>query len=87
LTKTVISAKEHRYVAVYVDDPPIAGPSPKEIAAPKKGLSDQFEILDLGACIFYFGMLVKRNRRERALNLSQRGYLEKVFDFGMRDCL
>ena len=42
---------------------------------------------DLGPCKYYLGMEVIRDRPNRTLKLSQRGYIEKVLrDFGFWDC-
>ena len=74
-------------VAVYVDDLLIAGPDMTEIDKLKKGLSDKFRMEDLGPCSYYLGMKVTRDRPNRTIKLSQKGYLEKVLkDFGMWDC-
>ena len=73
-----VFAKGHTYIAVYVDDLLIAGPSSSEIAELKKSLNKRFEMVDLGACTFYLGMSITRNRCERTLHLSQKGYVEKV---------
>ena len=74
-------------VAVYVDDLLIAGPDMTEIDKLKKGLNDKFRMEDLGPCSYYLGMKVTRDRPNRTIKLSQKGYLEKVIkDFGMWDC-
>ncbi|KJK73492.1 hypothetical protein H634G_11271 [Metarhizium anisopliae BRIP 53293] len=39
---------------------------------------------DLGHCSYYLGMTVARDRKNRTIRLSQKGYIEKVLkDFGM----
>jgi hypothetical protein len=48
----------------------IAGDSKANISALKNALSDHFKILDLGACYFYLGMEVIRDRPRRTLRLS-----------------
>jgi hypothetical protein len=41
-------------------------------------LSDYFKILDLGACYFYLGIEVIRDRPRRTLRLSQEAYFRKI---------
>ncbi|KJZ70562.1 hypothetical protein HIM_10030 [Hirsutella minnesotensis 3608] len=79
-----IFVKGHTYIAVYVDDLLIAGPSKGEIQKLKDALSKRFQMTDLGPCSHYLGMTVTRDRRNRTIRLSQKGYIEKVLkDFGM----
>ncbi|RKK17238.1 hypothetical protein BFJ67_g17769, partial [Fusarium oxysporum f. sp. cepae] len=66
------------YIAVYVDDLLIAGPDKEEIRQIKAALSKKFEMTDLGPCQYYLGMSVRRDRRNKAIFLSQRAYVEKV---------
>jgi hypothetical protein len=75
------------YIAVFVDDLLIIGPSRVDIEAIKLKLRERFHMTDLGPCKYYLGMEVIRDRRNRSLKLSQRSYLEKVLrDFEMWDC-
>lgn len=75
------------YIAVFVDDLLIIGPSKDEIEAIKGKLRERFHMTDLGPCKYYLGMEVIRDRQNRTLKLSQRSYLEKVLrDFDMWDC-
>jgi hypothetical protein len=75
------------YIAVFVDDLLIIGPSKANISTIKAKLSERFHMTDLSPCKYYLGMEVIRDRQNRALKLSQRSYLEKVpRDFGMWDC-
>ena len=53
-----IFAKGHTYIAVYVDDLLIAGPSKEEIQELKNALSNRFQMTDLGPCSYYLGMAV-----------------------------
>ena len=79
-----VFAKGHTYIAVYVDDLLIAGPSKEEIQDLKDALKNRFEMTDLGPCSYYLGMTVSRDRKNRTIRLSQRGYLAKIIkDFGM----
>jgi hypothetical protein len=75
------------YVAIFVDDLLIIGPSKANISTIKTRLSEQFHMTDLGPCKYYLGMEVTRDRQNRTLKLSQRSYLEKVLrNFGIWDC-
>ena len=65
-------------IAIYVDDLLIAGASKPDIDRLKTALSDRFKMTDLGACHFYFGIEVIRDRPRRVLRLSQTAYIEKV---------
>ena len=53
-----IFAKGHTYIAVYVDDLLIAGPSKEEIQELKNALSNRFQMTDLGPCSYYLGMAI-----------------------------
>jgi hypothetical protein len=81
-----IFVKGHTYIAVYVDDLLIAGSSKEEIQELKNALSNRFQMTDLGPCSYYLGMAVTRDRKNRTIRLSQKGYIEKVLkEFGMSD--
>ena len=73
-------------IAVYVDDLLIAGPSMTAISELKAAFTSRFRMSDLGACQFYLGMEIVRDRRNRTLWLTQRGYLKQVLEkFGCLD--
>jgi hypothetical protein len=81
-----VFVKSQTYIAVYVDDLLIAGPSNGNIEMIKQSLNRRFSMTDLGPCHFYLGMSITRNRRQRRLSLSQKGYIEKVLkEFGLWD--
>jgi hypothetical protein len=74
-------------IAIYVDDLFLAGASKPDIDKIKDSLKQRFKMSDLGACHFYLGMEVIRDRPRRTLRLSQTAYLRKVLqDFGMEHC-
>jgi hypothetical protein len=74
-------------IAIYVDDLLIAGAFKLDINKIKDSLKERFKMSDLGACHFYLGMEVIRDRPRRTLRLSQTAYLRKVLqDFGMEHC-
>ncbi|RKL10241.1 hypothetical protein BFJ70_g16560 [Fusarium oxysporum] len=57
-----VFVKGHMFIAVYVDDLLIAGPSKDEIVAVKQALCNKFKMTDLGPCKYYLGMSVRRDR-------------------------
>jgi Zn ribbon nucleic-acid-binding protein len=79
-----VFVKDHMYVAIYVDDLLLIGPGKEEIQWLKQELKSRFKMTDLGPCSFYLGMSIRRDRRQRAIYLSQRPYIEKMLkDLGM----
>lgn len=75
------------YIAVYVDDLLIIGPSIAEIKKIKRSLRNRFHITDLGPCSYYLGMAIRRDRQNRILYLSQEAYVHKVLQqFRLSDC-
>ena len=71
-------------IAIYVDDILLAGPNKEEIQGIKGKLHERFEITDLGACSYYLGMIVTRDRANRILRLGQAGYVQKfITEHGM----
>jgi hypothetical protein len=73
------------YIAVYVDDLLIVGPSIAEIKKIKRSLRNRFQMTDLGPCSYYLGISIQRDRQNRKLSLSQEAYIDKVahqFDIG-----
>jgi hypothetical protein len=75
------------YIAVYVDDLLIIGPSIAEIKSIKRSLRNRFQMTDLGPCSYYLGMSIRRDRQNRILYLSQEAYIHKVLhQFQMDDC-
>ncbi|KAJ4176414.1 hypothetical protein NW755_14952 [Fusarium falciforme] len=82
-----VFVKGHTFIAVYVDDLLIAGPSKDEIVAVKQALCNKFKMADLGPCKYYLGMPLRRDRANRSISLSQITYLEKILrHFGMDQC-
>jgi len=82
-----IFVRSNVYIAVYVDDLLIFGPSLAEIKKIKRSLRNRFQMTDLGPCSYYLGMSIRRDRQNRILYLSQEAYIHKVIhQFGMDDC-
>jgi hypothetical protein len=74
-------------IAVYVDDLLIVGPHIGQINQLKQALNKRFHMEDLGPCNYYLGMKITRDRPNRTIKLSQKGYIEKVIkDAGLWEC-
>jgi hypothetical protein len=74
------------YLLLYVDDMLIATKSMFEIKRLKSLLSDEFEMKDLGVAKKIIGMEIHRDRKAGKLYLSQKKYIENLFErFGMQN--
>jgi hypothetical protein len=81
-----VFVRSNMYIAVYVDDLLIVGPSTAEIKQIKRRLANRFQMTDLGPCSYYLGMSVQRDRQNRKLYLSQEAYIDKVaHQFGINN--
>ena len=67
-------------IACHVDDMLIFGPKLEDISTLKVNLSKHIEVSDLGEVKYYLGIEVTRDRRNKTIQLSQQGYLEKILD-------
>jgi hypothetical protein len=75
------------YIVIYVNDLLIAGPNMGAITELKDALSKRFEMSDLGEYRYHLGMEIIRDRPQRTLRLSQKGYVTKILsDFDMQEC-
>jgi hypothetical protein len=82
-----IFVRSNMYIAVYVDDLLLVGPSIAEIKKIKRSLRNRFQMTDLGPCSYYLGMSIQRDRQNRVLYLSQEAYIDKVSrQFGISNC-
>ena len=73
-------------VALYVDDVLVTGPNRADIQRIKRALNAKFHMTDLGACAYYLGMTVTRDRVNRIIRLGQAAYVERVLrEHGMWD--
>ena len=66
---------DYIYLLLYVDDMLIASKSKVEIDRLKIQLGQEFETKDLGAAKKILGMENRRERSDRKLFLSQKGYI------------
>lgn len=73
-----VFVRDYTYIAVYVDDLLIAGPSLDEVSLVKQALNEKFQMADLGECKYYLGMTITRDRQIKTLRLGQRAYIQKV---------
>lgn len=73
-----VFSKQNIYIAIYVDDLLLAGPSLEEVDILKSQLKERFEMTDLGPCSYYLGVEIKRDRRNRTIRLSQKAYIDKI---------
>ncbi|KAH9688421.1 hypothetical protein KPL70_015118 [Citrus sinensis] len=74
------------YLLLYVDDMVIASKNRDEIERLKKQLASEFEMKDLGDAQRILGMVIRRDKKNESVWLTQKSYLKKVLErFGMDD--
>ncbi len=74
-------------IALYVDDLIIASSTMDGVKKIVNFLKCDFSIKELGELHYCLGIKVERNRKEKKLFLSQKGYIEQVVErFGLSDC-
>ncbi|KAL1198052.1 Retrovirus-related Pol polyprotein from transposon TNT 1-94 [Cardamine amara subsp. amara] len=79
-----LKGESYIYLILYVDDMLIAAKKMCDAQKLKDLLSAEFEMKDLGAANKILGMEILRDRTQKKLFLSQKGYIQKVLDrFGM----
>ena len=62
--------KEDIIVALYVDDVLIIDRNKSAIRRIKDGLNAKFHMSDLGPCVYYLGIIIKRDRRVGIIRLG-----------------
>ncbi len=62
-----IFAKGHTYIAIYINNLLITTFSIKKINEIKFALYNKFNIIDFGPCLYYLGIIVKKNRPNKAI--------------------
>ena len=65
-------------LVLYVDDILLIGNDVGVMSSVKVWLSSQFDMKDLGEAKFILGIKLWRDRKNRMLDLSQVGYIDKV---------
>ena len=72
-----MNVKENITVALYINDILIIDLSKIDIQRIKKALNDKFYMFDLGPCVYYLDMTVKRDRVVDILRLRQVVYVTR----------
>lgn len=71
-------------IVTYVDDFLLIGPYGKALKQLKEDLATHFKIQDLGACNYFLGVRVIRDRKQGTLSLLQDTYIDKILSrYGM----
>lgn len=74
------------YVVTYVDDFLLIGATSQGLKELKLQLCHEFEMTDLGPCLFYLGIEISRDRPSHRIHLAQTAYIDKVLKtFNMAD--
>jgi len=68
------------WVLVYVDDMLITAPTVKQVNQVKVDLAKSFKIKDLGEAGHFLALEITRDRENRTITLSQKGYIEKILN-------
>ena len=72
---------------LYVDDILLASSNICLLKETKAFLLSQFDMKDMGEAHYVLGIEITRNRKQQALGLSQKNYLDKILQrFGMQGC-
>ena len=75
------------FLILYVDDILLASSNVCLLKETKAFLSKQFDMKDMGEAHYILGIEITRDRKQGALGLSQKNYIDKVLQrFGMQDC-
>ena len=78
---------EGTIVATYVDDLLMLSHTKKAMSKLKAQLDKEFKLKHLGAISFYLGMEISRNRDDRTMTITQKGYIAQMLkQLGMEDC-
>lgn len=74
-------------LAIYVDDPLIAGANIEVIGTIKRKLMEKFKRKDMGNVSLVLGMQGTRDRENGTLTISQENYAKSILNrFDMADC-
>ena len=67
-------------IALYVDDLLLAASDPKELRSFKQNLTREFEMEDLGEATFILGIEILRDRKRRAITITQTAYINTLLE-------
>ena len=84
-----VKIKDDKFVimGIYVDDFLPVSNDKDMLKSEKEAISKRFEVVDNGDIEWFLGMLIKRDREEQVLTISQPKYVETVLaKFGMSEC-
>jgi hypothetical protein len=82
-----VSGSKVIFLVLYVDDILLASNDLGLLHDTKQFISQNFEMKDLGEASYVIGIEIHRDRKQRILKLSQKGYIEKVLDrFKLKNC-
>jgi Reverse transcriptase (RNA-dependent DNA polymerase) len=74
------------FISFYIDDYLITGSDKQGIQEIKDAMAKRFKIKNIGACVRYLGMEIKRNEEARTIHLAQTKYTTQLLkDTGMWD--
>ena len=81
------SGSKYIFLVLYVDDILLATNDLNLLRDTKMFLSKNIEMKDLGNSSYVLGIQIYRDCSKIILGLSQKGYIEKIFEgYGMQDC-
>ena len=72
-----MNVKENITIVLYMNDILITDLSKIDIQRIKKALNGKFHMFDLGSCVYYLDMIVKRDRVVDILRLGQAVYVTR----------
>ena len=72
-----MNVKKNIIIALYMNDILIIDLSKIDIQRIKKALNDKFHMFDLGPCVYYLDIIVKRDRVVDILRLRQAVYVTR----------
>ena len=76
-----MNIKKNIIIALYMNDILIIDLNKIDIQRIKKALNDKFHMFDLGSCVYYLGIIVKRNRVVDILRLGQAAYVTRFLKY------
>ena len=82
-----LNKERNTWITLYVDDIHLIGLDKPYIEMIKEKLTSHYRIKDLGPSSNYLGLEITQDLENRTLTISQKKYIESVFEaYGMADC-